>query len=1021
VSHLAVQRYLNQLQDLRKVSGTHREAVVREAFKDLLKAYGSQRNLVFVPEYEIESPAKERRYVDGALLHELRVPFGYWEAKDQDDDLRIEIARKFKRGYPRDNIIFEDSREAILYQNGVEVGSCSTEEVEKLRNLLEQFFAYERPEIAEFNKAVEQFTVDLPSVLQALRSRIDDAQRENKEFQKAAVQFLKHARETINPSVGEADIKEMLIQHILTEEIFAKVFNESQFHRENNIARELYSLEGKFFFGSVKRQTLAALNPYYAAICSTAMQISSHAEKQRFLKVIYENFYRVYNKKAADRLGVVYTPSELVRFMIHGAEWACRKHFQRSLIDRDVEILDPATGTGTFVCELLEFYRGQASKLMYKYKTELHANEVAILPYYVANLNIEATFAALTKKYEEFENLCFVDTLDNVAGLGIRSGFQHDLFGALTEENVERIKRQNRRKISVIIGNPPYNANQRNESENNKNRVYPRIDERIKSTYIAESNAQKTKVYDMYARFFRWATDRLHDDGILAFVTNRSFIDSRTFDGFRKCLADDFVEIYLIDLGGDVRANPRLSGTKHNVFGIQTGVAISICVKTRSSKRAKIFYARRGEMDTADDKLSWLNSTTMEDVSFEEVIPDKRNFWINTTVNDFDDLVPVANKQTKVAKRRTKENSIFKIFSLGIASNRDDWAFDFERDVVKKKGAFFASVYNRHLGIKKASEFAAFDRQIKWTSELERAASNSKRLDLHDSDYGVCAYRPFIKKFVNYHPLVMHRYYAQKSIYPRAADNENISINVYSVSSDRPLAVLAANNVCDLGFLKQGNGGTFSLPRFRYGPDGTRFDNVTDWGLRKFQQHYEHELTGKSKITKDTLFYYVYAVLHDPFYRDKYAINLKRDLPRIPLYRNILKWSEWGEKLMELHIGYMQVDPWPIVRHDNVDQGPYEVILKADKAEGTITVDTITTLTGIPRDAWSYLLGSRAPLQWILDQYDEKTPKDKTVAAEFHAYGFRKHKEEIIKLIGQVTRVSVETLQIIGEMSGGDR
>lgn len=516
------------------------------------------------------------------------MPLGYWEAKDTSDDLDAEISKKLAKGYPQDNIIFEDSRVAVLIQNRQEVMRCPMTEPALLK-LLNLFFSYERAEIRDFRKAVEQFKADIPAVLKALREKIDTAYADNPAFQAAANKFLEHARDTINPSVGEADVREMLIQHILTEEIFAHVFDQGDFHRENNIAKELYALESKFFTGQVKRETLKGLETYYATIRANAALITSHSEKQAFLKVIYENFYKVYDKKKADRLGVVYTPNEIVKFMIEGADWLCEKHFGKNLIDEHVEILDPATGTGTFICELMEHFRGHPQKLAHKYKNELHANEVAILPYYVANLNIEATYAAISGQFAEYPNLCFVDTLDNVAGLGIKAGYQHDMFAGLSDENVARVKRQNARKISVIIGNPPYNANQANENDNNKNRDYPRIDELIKSSYIRLSTAQKTKVYDMYARFFRWASDRMHDDGVLAFITNRSFIDSRTFDGFRRSVEAEFNEIHVVDLGGDVRANPKLSGTKNNVFGIQTGVAIAFFVKRRKQKGCKIF------------------------------------------------------------------------------------------------------------------------------------------------------------------------------------------------------------------------------------------------------------------------------------------------------------------------------------------------------------------------------------------------------------------------------------------------
>ena len=279
--------------------------MVREAFKDLLKGWARSHDLVFVPGYEIATPAKERRYVDGALLHALRMPFGYWEAKDEKDDLDAEISFKLRRGYPQDNIIFEDSTQAVLIQNKREVKRCPVDDVSAVGRLLELFFAYQRAEIAEFRKAVEQFKTDLPAVLDGLREMIEQAHTDNAEFRQASEHFLKHAQETINPSLTDVDVREMLIQHILTEEIFSKVFGEDDFHRQNNIAKELYRLEGTFFTGNVKKQTLRGLDPYYAAIRSAAAQIGSHLEKQTFLKVIYENFYKVYNPKAAHRLGVV--------------------------------------------------------------------------------------------------------------------------------------------------------------------------------------------------------------------------------------------------------------------------------------------------------------------------------------------------------------------------------------------------------------------------------------------------------------------------------------------------------------------------------------------------------------------------------------------------------------------------------------------------------------------------------------------------------------------------------------------
>jgi predicted helicase len=291
MSKLLISQYLNDLARLKQVSGSVRESVVREAFKDLLKGYARSHDLVFVPEFEIESPAKERRYVDGALLHALRMPFGYWEAKDEKDDLDAEIATKFKRGYPKDNIIFEDSTQAVLIQNGNEVIRTKVDDVDVLQKLLNLFFGYQRPEISQFRKAVEQFTTDLPNVLEALRAMIAKAHADNPAFRKAAQDFLDHARKTINPSLVDEDVREILIQHILTDEIFDTVFPGQVFHKDNNVARELHKLEDTFFTGNTKHQLLKSLEVYYAAIRSAAARIVNHHEKQTFLKVVYENFY----------------------------------------------------------------------------------------------------------------------------------------------------------------------------------------------------------------------------------------------------------------------------------------------------------------------------------------------------------------------------------------------------------------------------------------------------------------------------------------------------------------------------------------------------------------------------------------------------------------------------------------------------------------------------------------------------------------------------------------------------------
>lgn len=1028
--------YLAELDVLKKVSGSKRETIVREAFKDLLKAWGKQQRLVFIAEYPVKTTMKTNIAADGALLHELRMPLGYWEAKDEGDDLDAEIAAKFRKGYPQDNIVFSDDATAVLIQNRNEVMRCDMTDTQALAKLLKLFFGFERPEIAGFRKAVEQFKSDLPAVLDALRSMIESELASNRKFAAAAIDFLKHAQEAINPTLGEADVREMLIQHILTEEIFSKVFD-SEFHRDNNVAKKLYELEGTFFTGSLKANTLKGLNAYYAAIRAAAAQIGSHAEKQTFLKVIYENFYKVYNAKAADRLGVVYTPNEIVRFMIDGADWLCEKHFGRNLIDRDVEILDPATGTGTFICELLESFRGQPKKLQHKYREELHANEVAILPYYVANLNIEATYAAIMGGYEEFANLCFVDTLDNVGLHTAAHGQTGSLFGSVSAENVARIRRQNAKKISVIIGNPPYNANQANENDNNKNREYPEIDKRIKQTYIAESTAQKTKLYDMYARFFRWASDRLDANGVLAFVTNRSFIDSRTFDGFRKTVGQEFAEAYVVDLGGDVRANPKLSGTKHNVFGIQTGVAISFFIKRQGAAKTgcRVFYARRPEMETAEEKLAFVTNARASAMTFEEIRPDAKGNWLNVTRNDFVELMPLVSKEAKTAKLGTTQKCLFKTYSFGVVTNRDDWVYADDAASVEKKVRYLIDQYNasvKRLGrpSRDTNVGSWVNTEIKWTRAVKKDLERGTTYAFEPERIVEALYRPFTRRFLYFSPQLNEMPNLMPEFFGATGKGRNQAITFSDPTSQKPFMASVVKSCPDMHFVGAA-AGTIVLPLTR-GSDTDGIDNITDWSLTEFKKHYQPGRGKKAQpITKEEIFHYVYAVLHDPIYREKYAINLKREFPRIPFYGEsesaFRQWAAWGAELTAMHIGYEAIAPFTITRTDTPDtraiaagQSP-KCILKSDPETGCIVIDSQTVLSGIPREAWAYRLGNRSALDWVLDQHKEKKPKDPTIREKFDTYRFADYKEKVIDLLARVTTVSVETVRIVEAMRGASR
>ena len=946
---------------------------------------------------------------------------GYWEAKDSHDDLDTEIQRKLNRGYPKDNIVFEDSLTAVLMQNGGVAMRVDMSRPGELHHLIRSFLDYELPEIEEFRQAQQQFKADLPTVIDNLREAVEDAEANNTEYQAAAAAFLALCRQTISPAVAHGDVREMLLQHILTKDIFLRVFGEDQFHHENNVAQHLDALEQTFFTGAVRRNAIDRLLAYYGAIGRADDEIADYAEKQRFLKAVYEDFYKAYNPAAADRLGVVYTPNEVVDFIIRGADHLLQKHFNRRLAGDNVQILDPATGTGTFITSLINHL--PEDRLEYKYLNEIHANEVAILPYYIANLNIEYTYKERTGKYLEFPNLCFVDTLDNMDWQGAtgdvveRQGAFN--LGGLSTENWMRVQLQNEKTISLIIGNPPYNANQQNENDNNKNREYPEIDQRISDTYALESGAQKTKQYDMYKRFIRWASDRLADNGIIAFITNRAYIDTRQDDGFRQVAAEEFTDIYLLDLGSDVRRNPKISGTMHNVFGIHTGVAIGFFVRDKDRLgKCSIRYARREDAEFARDKLAYLRRAELDEIAFEDITPDKSGNWLNQSTTDFDSLLPLANRQTKLAKKLGEEQAVFKLYSMGVITARDEWVYAFDVASLGKAVRAFINEYEESrakYGGKDVDD-ATLGTAIKWTRDLKRQLRSNTPSMFDKESIRQTNFRPFVSKSLYYDQNLNEMQYQLPYVFPKGYDDENIAI-CFCVNG-KDFYALAAEQVVDYHF----TGDTQCLPLYRYTPAGERVSNITNWSIRHINEHYRKEW-GKdfeaiypAGITDEHIFAYTYAVLHDPAYREEYAVDLLREFPRLPLYDDFSQWATMGQELLDLHVGFESAEPYPLQRIDKSEDAK-RVFLRPDKELGSIALDDKTTLAGVPPDAWRYRLGSRSALEWVLDQYKEKKPKDPTIAEKFNTYRFADHKERVIDLLQRVCAVSLRTMNIVDQMA----
>jgi predicted helicase len=542
------------------------------------------------------------------------------------------------------------------------------------------------------------------------------------------------------------------------------------------------------------------------------------------------------------------------------------------------------------------------------------------------------------------------------------------------------------------------------------------VDERIKSTYASQGAAQnQNSLYDMYVRFFRWAADRVDKDGIIAFISNRNFIEKGAFDGFRKVAGKEFSDIWLFDLGGDVRANPKISGTKHNVFGIQTGVTISFCVKRTDKRGLLIHYARRPEMETKDEKLDFLASHKIADIPFDTVQPDAKSNWINLTDNDWDSQILIADPKLKSTKKSKQHKAIFRLVSNGLKSQRDEWVYDFDKAALANKVRYLISAYE-DARRKRTKEHTNL---IKWDAELDRYCSSGIAKEYKGEQIVRAEYRPFIRKWLYFDRHFNGRTYQLPVMFPPGRSNKLITFSDAGFRSE--YCVFTSDGPVDLHFGAAVDGYQV-VSRYRYSESNERLDNITDWALGQFRNQYEKGRKPKRVIDKDAIFHYVYGVLHDPVYREKYAQNLKREFPRIPFYTDFWKWTDWGAKLMALHIDYEKVEPWPLKRVDTVDKTAKKsgvapkVMLKALKETSAVVLDSDTQLAAVPHEAWHYRLGNRSALEWILDQYKEKTPKDPTIRERFNTYKFADHKDHVIDLLKRVTRVSIETWAITEAM-----
>ena len=1012
-THKPIKNYYAELKEYEQL-GEQNEGTVRAAFQSLLQHYSRQADLTLLCEKTHYTPEKRRITPDGEVVDTFGLAHGHWEAKDTQDDLYIEADKKFAAGYPSKNIVVQSPTHALLYQHGQLQLDLDITEPRNLVHVLQTFFAYQEENIAAWHTAVAEFRETVPELGEKLTVLIETERQNNPRFQEAFINFHRQCQTSINPDLSIAAVEEMLIQHLLTERIFRTVFNNRDFTRRNIIAREIENVIDALTSQTFDRnQFLQSLDRFYVAIEQTAATITDFSEKQGFLNTVYEQFFQGFSIKIADTHGIVYTPQPIVDFMVKSVEHILNTEFNRSLSDTGVNIIDPFVGTGNFIVRIMQEL--DPISLERKYTAdppELQCNEVMLLPYYIASLNIEHQFYEATNRYIPYEGLCLVDTFE------IAEGRQTYLF---TPANTERVEKQKESEMFVVIGNPPYNVGQVNENDNNKNRKYKTMDKRVRETYSQDSKAtNKNALSDPYIKAIRWALDRVGEEGVVAFVTNNSFLGGVAFDGMRKHLASDCDAIYVLDLGGDMRKGLKVSDA--NVFGIRVGVSINLFVKNKqnSSETPRLFYYRTDDLWNRKQKFDFLNERQHTDgITWKPIQPDARYTWLTDGLHaEFDTFIPMGSKIAKAAKGEAVD-VIFKTYSSGVKTNRDAWVYNFNQNALAKHVQVMIGIYNTEVDRwkrqknQKETNIDAFvvydDTKISWSRNLKAKLKQGVTVEYVEHKVKTSLYRPFTKLNLYFDRTLNNDLHVFPSIFPTLeTEEENRVICVSGVGHDI-FRCHIANGIPELKFSSSANGGTQCFPFYIYNEDGTnRRENITDWALTEFRTHYQDDT-----ITKWDIFHYNYGLLHHPDYREKYAANLKRDLPHIPYAKDFWGFANAGERLADLHVNYEsqpEYDNLKFIQNPDMslDWSVEKMKLSRDKTQ--IVYNNFLTIDGIPAQAFEYRLGTRSALEWVIDQYRVKTDKRSGIVNDPNRADDPQY---IVKLIGKVITVSLETVDII--------
>jgi predicted helicase len=876
----------------------------------------------------------------------------------------------------------------------------------------------------------------------------------------AFIAFLDEIRDDLNPEISENDAIEMLAQHLITKPVFDTLFRDNHFTKNNPVSKAMEIVLGQLDHHNIGKEA-ETLQGFYDSVRRQSEGIKTASGRQALVVRLYDQFFRSAFPAMTQKLGIVYTPVEVVDFIIHSVNDVLKSEFGQTLGSKGVHILDPFTGTGTFITRLLQSGLIKPEELEHKYKHEIHANEIVLLAYYIAAINIEAVYHDMAKEnaiaqgessedmpYAPFDGIVLTDTFQLYEQ-------DKDMIADLLPDNSERRTAQKERDIRVIVGNPPYSAGQRSVNDNAGNISYPNLDQRISDTFADRSDAvNKNSLYNSYIRAIRWASDRIENEGIVAFVSNSGFIDGNSMDGVRSCLADEAATLYIVNLKGNQRTSgerSRREGGKIFDAGSRSPIAIWVLAKRSASKeRGEILYSEVGDYLSRDDKLHWLRNLksiagVTAQADWKHIEPNEFSDWVNKRDRSFEGFIEIGNNKDKKAAK------IFTDYSRGLETSRDPWCFNASKAALTENVGSMISFYNDEVGraegmdYKKIEDVLTFDKQkLSWTRGLKRLAMKGEHIKFSDDRLYPTMYRPFDNEWAYFDRSVNEYVNRMPSFFPSQITRNRV-FGVSGAGARGEFSTFMVDVLPSLNTVDMDNGQYFPLKLyepasadnglFATGETGyTERDGIGDAGLKHFQDAYAGE-----QINKEELFYYIYGLLHSPDYRERFKNNLSKELPRIPAVKtaaDFWAFSKAGRALGDLHVNYETVAPYPVViaegdlRLANIDDPKTFYRVEKMKFGGkgkakdktTVHYNPRITMTGIPLEAYDYVVNGKPALDWVMERQCVKTDKASGIVNDANAYAVETvgNPAYPLELFQRVITVSLETMKVVNGLPALD-